>query len=206
MVASARNGAYGDAVARLLAFAGHDGRARVLLQRRRRADGPLPRVGRRGPAWGGAARGRLPRRLHRRPRPRGRAIRCRACSSRSRRRSRASASTSTRGRTSSTSPTRSRRRSRASTPTRPTGTLWARTSAHGDTEDRPLLRSEDGSTLYFASDVAYLLNKFARGFDRAIYVLGADHHGYVARLRRGRARCSASTPIASRCCSTSSCC
>ena len=67
------------------------------------------------------------------------------------------------------------------------GTLWARTSAHGDTEDRPLRRSEDGSTLYFASDVAYLLNKFARGFDRAIYVLGADHHGYVARLRAAAA-------------------
>jgi arginyl-tRNA synthetase len=63
------------------------------------------------------------------------------------------------------------------------GTLWARTSAYGDTEDRPLLRSADRSTLYFASDVAYLLTKFERGFDRAIYVLGADHHGYVARLK-----------------------
>jgi arginyl-tRNA synthetase len=67
------------------------------------------------------------------------------------------------------------------------GTLWARTSAHGDTEDRPLLRSSDGSTLYFASDVAYLLAKFERGFDRAIYVLGADHHGYVARLKAAAA-------------------
>jgi arginyl-tRNA synthetase len=63
------------------------------------------------------------------------------------------------------------------------GTLWARTSAHGDTEDRPLLRSADRSTLYFASDVAYVLAKFERGFDRAIYVLGADHHGYVPRLK-----------------------
>ena len=67
-VAAARNGAYGDCVARLLAFAGNDGRARVLLQRRRRPDGPLPRVGRRGAARRGAARGRLPRRLHRRAR------------------------------------------------------------------------------------------------------------------------------------------
>jgi arginyl-tRNA synthetase len=67
------------------------------------------------------------------------------------------------------------------------GTLWARTSAHGDTEDRPLLRSADRSTLYFASDVAYLLAKFERGFDRAIYVLGADHHGYVARLKAAAA-------------------
>jgi arginyl-tRNA synthetase len=63
------------------------------------------------------------------------------------------------------------------------GTLWARTSAHGDDKDRPLLRSEDGSYLYFAADVAYVRDKLERGFDRAIYVLGADHHGYVARLK-----------------------
>jgi arginyl-tRNA synthetase len=61
------------------------------------------------------------------------------------------------------------------------GTLWARTTAHGDDKDRPLLRSSDGSHLYFAADVAYLRRKLER-FDRAIYVLGADHHGYVARL------------------------
>jgi arginyl-tRNA synthetase len=63
------------------------------------------------------------------------------------------------------------------------GTLWARTSAHGDDKDRPLLRSADGSYLYFAADVAYVKDKLERGFDRAIYVLGADHHGYVARLK-----------------------
>jgi arginyl-tRNA synthetase len=62
------------------------------------------------------------------------------------------------------------------------GTLWARTSAFGDNEDRPLLRSSDRSHLYFAADVAYLRRKLER-FDRAIYVLGADHHGYVARLK-----------------------
>ncbi len=67
------------------------------------------------------------------------------------------------------------------------GTLWARTSAHGDEKDRPLLRSSDGSTLYYASDVAYALDKFERGFDRAIYVLGADHHGYLARLKAAAA-------------------
>ena len=67
------------------------------------------------------------------------------------------------------------------------GTLWARTSAHGDEKDRPLLRSADGSTLYYASDVAYALDKFERGFDRSIYVLGADHHGYVARLKAAAA-------------------
>ena len=67
------------------------------------------------------------------------------------------------------------------------GTLWARTTAHGDDKDRPLLRSEDGSYLYFARDVAYVRDKFERGFDRAIYVLGADHHGYVARLKAAAA-------------------
>jgi arginyl-tRNA synthetase len=67
------------------------------------------------------------------------------------------------------------------------GTLWARTSAHGDDKDRPLVRSADRSYLYFARDVAYLRNKLERGFDRAIYVLGADHHGYAARLRAAAA-------------------
>ena len=57
------------------------------------------------------------------------------------------------------------------------GALWARSSAHGDEEDRVLLRSEDRSPTYRAADVAYLVDKLDRGFDRAIYVLGADHHG-----------------------------
>jgi arginyl-tRNA synthetase len=67
------------------------------------------------------------------------------------------------------------------------GTLWARTSAYGDDKDRPLVRSADGSYLYFAADVAYVEDKLERGFDRAIYVLGADHHGYVARLKAAAA-------------------
>ena len=67
------------------------------------------------------------------------------------------------------------------------GTLWARTSAYGDDKDRPLVRSVDGSYLYFAADVAYVQDKLERGFDRAIYVLGADHHGYVARLKAAAA-------------------
>ncbi len=62
------------------------------------------------------------------------------------------------------------------------GAVWARTSAHGDDKDRVLVRS-DGSPGYFAADAAYVRRKYARGFDRLIYVLGADHHGYVARLR-----------------------
>ena len=67
------------------------------------------------------------------------------------------------------------------------GTLWARTSDYGDDKDRPLARSADGSYLYFAADVAYVLDKLDRGFDRAIYVLGADHHGYVGRLKAAAA-------------------
>jgi arginyl-tRNA synthetase len=67
------------------------------------------------------------------------------------------------------------------------GTLYARTTSHGDDKDRPLLRSSDGSYLYFAGDVAYVKDKFDRGFDIAVYVLGADHHGYVARLKAAAA-------------------
>jgi arginyl-tRNA synthetase len=67
------------------------------------------------------------------------------------------------------------------------GTLWARTSAYGDDKDRPLVRSADGSFLYFAADVAYVEDKLERGFDRAMYVLGADHHGYVPRLKAAAA-------------------
>jgi arginyl-tRNA synthetase len=57
------------------------------------------------------------------------------------------------------------------------GALWARSSAYGDDEDRVLLRSGDRTPTYRAADVAYLVDKLERGFDRAIYVLGADHHG-----------------------------
>jgi len=57
------------------------------------------------------------------------------------------------------------------------GALWARSSAYGDDEDRVLLRSGDRSATYRAADVPYLVDKLERGFDRAIYVLGADHHG-----------------------------
>jgi len=57
------------------------------------------------------------------------------------------------------------------------GALWARSSAYGDDEDRVLLRSGDRTPTYRAADVAYLVDKLERGLDRAIYVLGADHHG-----------------------------
>ena len=62
------------------------------------------------------------------------------------------------------------------------GAVWARTSAHGDDKDRVVVRS-NGEPTYFAFDAAYLRRKYARGFDRLVYVLGADHHGYVARLQ-----------------------
>jgi arginyl-tRNA synthetase len=62
------------------------------------------------------------------------------------------------------------------------GAVWARTSRYGDEKDRVLVRS-DGEPTYFAADAAYIRRKFAKGFDRLVYVLGADHHGYVARLR-----------------------
>jgi len=62
------------------------------------------------------------------------------------------------------------------------GAVWARTSVHGDDKDRVLVRS-DGEPTYFAKDAAYMRRKYAGGFDRLIYVLGADHHGYVARLQ-----------------------
>jgi arginyl-tRNA synthetase len=59
------------------------------------------------------------------------------------------------------------------------GALWARSSAYGDDDDRVLIRSADvgGGPTYRAADVVYLADKLDRGFDRAIYVLGADHHG-----------------------------
>ena len=57
-----------------------------------------------------------------------------------------------------------------------------RTTDFGDDKDRVLIKS-DGELTYFASDTAYYLNKRARGFDHCIYLLGADHHGYVGRLR-----------------------
>ncbi len=62
------------------------------------------------------------------------------------------------------------------------GALWFRTTAYGDEKDRVLRRS-DGSTTYLAADVAYHLEKAGRGDDRLLDVLGADHHGYVSRLR-----------------------
>ncbi|MGB8327732.1 MAG: arginine--tRNA ligase [Steroidobacteraceae bacterium] len=66
------------------------------------------------------------------------------------------------------------------------GALWFRATEFGDDEDRVVER-ENGVRTYFASDIAYHLDKRARGFERLVDVLGADHHGYVARVRGGLA-------------------
>ena len=62
------------------------------------------------------------------------------------------------------------------------GAVWLRTTDFGDDRDRVLVRS-NGEKTYFASDAAYFLDKRDRGFSPAIYLLGADHHGYVGRLK-----------------------
>lgn len=62
------------------------------------------------------------------------------------------------------------------------GALWFNATHFGDEKDRVVMR-ENGLKTYFASDVAYLLNKFERGFEKSIYVFGADHHGYIPRLK-----------------------
>jgi arginyl-tRNA synthetase len=62
------------------------------------------------------------------------------------------------------------------------GATWLRTSDFGDDKDRVLIKS-GGELTYFASDMAYYINKRERGFDICIYMLGADHHGYVNRLK-----------------------
>ncbi len=62
------------------------------------------------------------------------------------------------------------------------GALWCRTTKFGDDKDR-VLRKSDGELTYFASDIAYHLNKYQRGFDLLIDVWGADHHGYIPRMK-----------------------
>jgi arginyl-tRNA synthetase len=62
------------------------------------------------------------------------------------------------------------------------GAVWLRTTDFGDDKDRVLIRS-DGVATYFASDAAYYLSKKDRGFPEKVYMLGADHHGYVGRLK-----------------------
>jgi arginyl-tRNA synthetase len=62
------------------------------------------------------------------------------------------------------------------------GALWFKSTDFGDEKDRVIVR-DNGMKTYFASDIAYVLNKLERGFEHLIYIWGADHHGYIARLR-----------------------
>lgn len=62
------------------------------------------------------------------------------------------------------------------------GAWWLKSTEYGDDKDRVVIKS-DGNAAYIAGDIAYVADKFDRGHDLAIYMLGADHHGYIARLR-----------------------
>jgi arginyl-tRNA synthetase len=66
------------------------------------------------------------------------------------------------------------------------GAWWLRSTEYGDDKDRVVIKS-DGRPAYIAGDIAYYLDKRARGFDLCIYMLGADHHGYIARLKAAAA-------------------
>ncbi|SEQ82473.1 arginyl-tRNA synthetase [Mycobacterium sp. 88mf] len=66
------------------------------------------------------------------------------------------------------------------------GATWLRTTEFGDDKDRVVIKS-DGNAAYIAGDLAYYLDKRQRGFDLCIYMLGADHHGYIARLKAAAA-------------------
>ena len=64
------------------------------------------------------------------------------------------------------------------------GAWWFKSTDYGDEKDRVMVR-ENGIKTYFASDIALVLNKRERGFDHLLYIWGADHHGYISRLRAG---------------------
>ena len=175
-VASARNGAYGDSVARLLAFAGHEvereyyyndagaqmERFRASVEARRRGEEP-PEDGYQGDYVAELAK------LPEDPVP-AMLGRIEATMERFRIHFDSWAKQS-----------ELERRLPEFLPRLDTferdGAVWARSSAHGDEDDRVLIRSEGGAPTYRAADVVYLADKLDRGLDRAIYVLGADHHG-----------------------------
>lgn len=66
------------------------------------------------------------------------------------------------------------------------GAWWLKSTDYGDDKDRVVIKS-NGESAYIAGDIAYVANKFNRGFNLAIYMLGADHHGYISRLRAAAA-------------------
>jgi arginyl-tRNA synthetase len=73
------------------------------------------------------------------------------------------------------------------------GALWLRSTDYGDDKDR-VMRKGDGSYTYFVPDVAYHLDKWGRGYDRAVNIQGSDHHGTVARVRAGLQAAAAGVP------------
>ena len=176
VVSAARNGAYGDSVARLLGFAGHDvereyyyndagaqmDRFRASVEARRRGEEP-PEDGYHGDYVAELAElpdDPVPQMLHR---IEGTMERFRIHFD------------------SWAKQSELERRLPDFLPRLDTfekdGAVWARSSAYGDDDDRVLIRSETGTPTYRAADVVYLADKLDRGLDRAIYVLGADHHG-----------------------------
>jgi arginyl-tRNA synthetase len=175
-VAAARNGAYGDSIARLLEFAGHDvereyyyndagaqmERFRASVEARRRGEEP-PEDGYRGEYVTELATlpdDPVPQMLHRIEQTLER-FRIHFDSW---------------AKQSDLEKRLSEYLPRLDTYEKD-GAVWARSSAHGDEDDRVLIRSETVTPTYRAADVVYLADKLDRGFDRAIYVLGADHHG-----------------------------
>ena len=80
------------------------------------------------------------------------------------------------------------------------GAIWFKTSEYQDEKDRVVVR-KNGQKTYFASDVAYHLDKYRRGFERVIDVWGADHHGYIPRMA---ASIAATVPLVSM--SPNACC
>ena len=198
--AGGRHAAYGDALARLLEFRGHDVHARVLRQRLRHPGPPARRVDR-TPARAARSRPRTATRATTSPSSPSGSRTPRTDDVDDRRRARRRAAARADPRVDARDPRRLRRlvlralaarratRRRSSTPSseleergetyRDEGALWLRTTAHGDDKDRVLERST-GEHTYFASDIAYHLDKRERGFDRLIDVLGRR----PPRLRR----------------------
>ena len=181
-VAAARNGAYGDAVARVLAFAGHEVEREYYYNDAGAQMERFTSVRRGGAAWRGAARGRLPGRLHRASSRSSTATRFRSCSSGSRRRSSASASTSTRGSGRARSSSRYPRRSRCSTRSRTTARCGRGRARTGTT--RIVSSSAPAASRRTSrADAAYMRRKYARGFDR----LDLRPRRRPSRLRRAAA-------------------
>ena len=198
--AQGRHAGYGDSLARLLELRRPPGRAGVLAERRRRPGAPLRGVHRRPDAGRGAARRGLPGRIRRRarlascprrsrpgrsrrPRPRGiEAMRERIEATLDRFGVRFDSWFSERSLYAGGSSSGDRALRERGHVYESEGAIWLRTTAFGDDKDRVLIRS-DGEPTYFGADIAYHRNKLERGADRLVDPLGADHHGYVARMR-----------------------